>query len=645
MGFLLIMQVEPWASRYKKGGFAQQLRNENIEWKHLQLSYSFVFKPKEELKEPICLQFRTIDNLKSEDVQCTLQFPRIALAPLTQIRQGYHPLGLASTHSGDIQLIWQVYDLATEYGRRHMLSQSGGLPATDVPYGPARSDWAEDNRHRKGRNAMQHDNKPQVLGPVQHAISQQKLETVAWYRTFRVSGISLQGYEWQSLECQWIRERSTSRTLSPEPFYPLHEHPASLAYPQLPSSPRPPAFHDLYTLSTHIIPAAYPRVVPDIPIPEAPSQYTDKEERKRHVQRLGGEIAERQELFGRGQLPGEPSRKVLWNCINRYVKNTHSTDNKSKGVTLLLAHANGFPKEIWETTLRYLFSSPEGPPIDEVWSFEAVQHGDSALLNASNLSGICKMLFARPSVPVANGSTVDEWMDNARDIANFLLNYIPSAVSNTVLSTHLPRVSNDATLLEAARREVMAALKFPALFSSMILIDPVIVQPYQYRGDSLRAFVIGAILRRDRWPSREEALRMFKASPFFAAWHPDVLQLYVDYGLTDTPEGEVKLKMSGMHEALSFANNLASNETWELLENLDKKIELRWIVPGKPKDKGIQGEEATRIRVWRRPENSSNIVIHSAGHLVVQESPQELAQNISDFLKRKYKATGMKAQL
>ncbi|EGO26750.1 hypothetical protein SERLADRAFT_385811 [Serpula lacrymans var. lacrymans S7.9] len=73
------------------------------------------------MSEPICLQFRTIDNLKSEDVQCTLQFPRIALAPLTQIRQGYHPLGLASTHSGDIQLIWQVYDLATEYGRRHML--------------------------------------------------------------------------------------------------------------------------------------------------------------------------------------------------------------------------------------------------------------------------------------------------------------------------------------------------------------------------------------------------------------------------------------------------------------------------------------------------------------------------------------------
>ncbi|EGO26749.1 hypothetical protein SERLADRAFT_464144 [Serpula lacrymans var. lacrymans S7.9] len=433
-------------------------------------------------------------------------------------------------------------------------------------------------------------------------------------------------------------------SVHPRPFYPLHEHPASLAYPQLPSSPRPPAFHDLYTLSTHIIPAAYPRVVPDIPIPEAPSQYTDKEERKRHVQRLGGEIAERQELFGRGQLPGEPSRKVLWNCINRYVKNTHSTDNKSKGVTLLLAHANGFPKEIWETTLRYLFSSPEGPPIDEVWSFEAVQHGDSALLNASNLSGIY------------------EWMDNARDIANFLLNYIPSAVSNTVLSTHLPRVSNDVsktrtrdgfthrTLVVVGHSfggcsSVMAALKFPALFSSMILIDPVIVQPYQYRGDSLRAFVIGAILRRDRWPSREEALRMFKASPFFAAWHPDVLQLYVDYGLTDTPEGEVKLKMSGMHEALSFANNLASNETWELLENLDKKIELRWIVPGKPKDKGIQGEEATRIRVWRRPENSSNIVIHSAGHLVVQESPQELAQNISDFLKRKYKATGMKAQL
>ncbi|KAG2095709.1 uncharacterized protein F5147DRAFT_818993 [Suillus discolor] len=49
--------------------------------------------------------------------------------------------------------------------------------------------------------------------------------------------------------------------------------------------------------------------------------------------------------------------RLLWNCVNRYVKK----DGEAK---------------IWETTL-----------IDETWSWESVQHGDSALLNRQHLNG------------------------------------------------------------------------------------------------------------------------------------------------------------------------------------------------------------------------------------------------------------------
>jgi len=40
---------------------------------------------------------------------------------------------------------------------------------------------------------------------------------------------------------------------------------------------------------------------------------------------------------------GDGYQKILWNCINRYVKR----DGVGKtGVTLFFAHANGFPKEV-----------------------------------------------------------------------------------------------------------------------------------------------------------------------------------------------------------------------------------------------------------------------------------------------------------
>jgi hypothetical protein len=68
----------------------------------------------------------------------------------------------------------------------------------------------------------------------------------------------------------------------------------------------------------------------------------------------------------------------------------------------------------------------------------------------------------------------------------------------------------------------------------------------------------------------EEALRLFKASPFFGTWHPDVLQLYVTYGLCGDSQGGVKLKVSGIQEALVLANRVPANEAWELLEKLDE---------------------------------------------------------------------------
>lgn len=421
-------------------------------------------------------------------------------------------------------------------------------------------------------------------------------------------------------------------TINPRLFLPFRTHRSEeLETPPL-LSPRNELFNDNYIVSTHLVPAGCPRLTPDIPLPVVPKLSTNAAERKRDTQELFAEITERQERFVRGELGGERSEKLLWNCINRYVKRVQ---DGRKGLTLFFAHANGFPKEIWETTLRYLLSWPTASLIDEVWSWEAVQHGDAALINEKNLSGIF------------------DWQDNARDIAHFLLYYLPEDVSSKALPTHLhllPETTSETrknkgfssrSLVTVGHSfggcsSVLAALNFPALFSSMILVDPVIISHGSY-SSGLIMLKMAALTRRERWPSHEEALRSFKASPFFRAWHPDTLQLYVKYGLCKDSQGGVKLKMSSLHEALVFADRIGANEAWELLEKLDERIELRWIVPGKPEDKGLLGEEATRVRVWRRPANSSNVVIPSAGHLIPHESPEELAQEISAFLEKKYR--------
>lgn len=84
----------------------------------------------------------------------------------------------------------------------------------------------------------------------------------------------------------------------------------------------------------------------------------------------------------------------------------------------------------------------------------------------------------------------------------------------------------------------------------------------------------------------EEAKRSFLANPFFASWDPAVLSIYLSCGLTQTKEGMVKLKMPGIQEALVFAHSKTPCEVWDRLENLDERIEIRWVVPGKGDNPG-----------------------------------------------------------
>ncbi|KAG1790178.1 uncharacterized protein HD556DRAFT_739548 [Suillus plorans] len=56
---------------------------------------------------------------------------------------------------------------------------------------------------------------------------------------------------------------------------------------------------------------------------------------------------------------------------------------------------------------------------------------------------------------------------------------------------------------------------------------------------------------------------------------PDMLQLYVDFGLHDDGSGHVGLKTPPTHEALTLANPGASHETrWKGLTGTSSRFEL-----------------------------------------------------------------------
>ena len=143
-------------------------------------------------------------------------------------------------------------------------------------------------------------------------------------------------------------------SVHPRPLRSIRPHPAldSVEPPVLPSPPRPPIFHTtthgVYRLSTHLVPAAYPRLAPDIPLPKVPAYTPDESPAKRHdkVDTLVKQVIQTQNAYEDGRLGPTPSETLLWNCVNRYVRTSGPPKSLTGArVTLFLAHANGFHKE------------------------------------------------------------------------------------------------------------------------------------------------------------------------------------------------------------------------------------------------------------------------------------------------------------
>ncbi|KAF8902571.1 hypothetical protein CPB84DRAFT_1775707 [Gymnopilus junonius] len=374
------------------------------------------------------------------------------------------------------------------------------------------------------------------------------------------------------------------------------------AYPQTPPytwEKVDPIFNAPYTLSTHLFPACYLRTTRPVPVPEPPSPNASKEERRRILKATELALTA---LRGSTVTDGHP-----W-C--------YGLDERNRtGITLFFAHANGFPKEIWEPTLAHLLSSPIANIIDEVWLWESIQHGDAALVNAPAASGL---------------------FDSA---------------SNAKLPTHLSRVPQTESDLRSKQgfsnrklvvvghsyggcTSTLAASFFPALFHTLILIDPVVVEPYDDTKGKSNSFVGGALSRRETWSSREEALQSFQSNPFFTAWDPAVLKIYVECGLHTSTSGSpiARLKMPGVQEAAVFSEIHTEIEAFGRLSRLDERIALRWIMPGKPGARSIGLPETVPRRVWVRPANSSNTRILGGGHLIPQEAPRELAEDLNEYL-------------
>ena len=137
------------------------------------------------------------------------------------------------------------------------------------------------------------------------------------------------------------------------PLLPIFPPTLPLQLPALPSPQRVPNIHPSFALSTHILQAAHIRSTPHVPLPPTslmpgPPLGTGKKLTKEEKIRKATET--RRWLLEARPKDADDSvgyKRALWNCANRYYR-TDSGRRRThgQGLTLFIAHANGFPKEV-----------------------------------------------------------------------------------------------------------------------------------------------------------------------------------------------------------------------------------------------------------------------------------------------------------
>ncbi|HZQ56582.1 MAG TPA: alpha/beta fold hydrolase [Acidimicrobiales bacterium] len=111
---------------------------------------------------------------------------------------------------------------------------------------------------------------------------------------------------------------------------------------------------------------------------------------------------------------------------------------------------------------------------------------------------------------------------------------------------------------------VLAEADHPGSFGALWLYEPVVPDWSAMGGDN--PLVAGALRRRDRFASREDARQRLAAKPPFSMFTPEEVELYVAYGMVDDGAGGVTLACRREDEARTYEGAVTADPRRRLAE-------------------------------------------------------------------------------
>lgn len=187
-------------------------------------------------------------------------------------------------------------------------------------------------------------------------------------------------------------------------------------------------------------------------------------------------------------------------AVKQYIPNNDSQPSEGD-ITIVGAHANGFPKELYEPLWDDLAAQMEaanGRRIRSIWIADMANQAQSGALNEQ-----------------CHGND-PSWYDLSRDLLS-LINQ-----KQTEMPSPLVGIGHSVGAAQLA----YLSMFHPRLFQALVLIEPTIQTE-----NPGKDFAPASTYRRDMWPSRQEAREQFARSKFYQAWDPRVFEKWIEFGL------------------------------------------------------------------------------------------------------------------
>jgi len=161
----------------------------------------------------------------------------------------------------------------------------------------------------------------------------------------------------------------------------------------------------------------------------------------------------------------------------------------------------------------------------------------------------------------------------------------------------------------------------------MILIEPILL-PEEFYSIKIKVedhpLAGKSIRRRNFWEDAEQAKKYFKSKPLFRNWDDEILDLYIQYGLTRSDSGGLALACHPRKEAALFMGSMGY-DPWPILSNISCPV---LVLEGETTEN--KGVIDFKKAAGSFP-NGAHRIIKNAGHLIPMEKPYETLEIIRSF--------------